>query len=364
MKVLFFVPHSKNAAGARYRVHQFIPYLEAHGVRCDVREFVNPELYRLLYSSGHKLEKAYRIGLQSVKRLMDLRDAAEYDAFFVYRECFPFGPAFIESHLRKLKRPIIYDFDDAIFLPEPTRLRNALRNPAKTTHIVQLADTVVVSNEHLRGYAGAYNRNVVVIPTCVDTQVFAPRPPRERSPNAPIRLGWIGSHSTAKYLQQLRPALSELAARFNIELVVVGAGRDFEAPNLSVLNRAWSLESEVAEFQSLDIGLYPLGDTVWELGKAGFKAIQYMAVGVPAVVSRVGVATDIIQDGQNGFLVTTQNEWIERLSQLIAEPALRSRLGQAGRDTVVQSYSLEHNAPRLLATLQETIARYARRATA
>jgi glycosyltransferase involved in cell wall biosynthesis len=355
MNVLFFVPHSKNAAGARYRVHQFIPFLEASGVRCELREFVNPELYRVLYSSSNKLEKAYRIGLQSVRRFFDVRDAKGYDAFFVYRECFPFGPAFIEEHLRKLGRPIIYDFDDAIFLPEPTRLRDALRNPAKTSRIVQLADAVVVSNEHLRGYAAAYNKNVHVIPTSVDTDFFAPGPPREHADGAPIRLGWIGSHSTAKYLEQLRPVLSELAQRYAIELMVVGAGRDFEAPGVTVLNRKWSLEGELALFQSLDIGLYPLGDTVWELGKAGFKAIQYMSVGVPAVVSRVGVASDIVRDGENGFLVSSRAEWVERLAQLIESAELRRRLGAAGRQTILQGYSLTVNAPRLLATINQAM---------
>jgi len=350
MKVLFFLPHSKQAAGARYRVHQFLPALTAAGVTCDVREFVTPELYRHLYRSGHALEKSYWIARQSLHRWQDLRDAREADVVFIYRECYPFGPPLIESKLERLGKPIVYDFDDAIFLPEPTRLRNLVRNPAKTARIAQLADCVIVSNDHLRGFASAYNQHVEVIPTCVDTDVFAPPPARQVGPR--LRLGWIGSHSTAKYLEQLRPVLSDLSGRFDFELLVIGAGRDFELPGVRVLNERWSLETEVERFQSLDIGLYPLADTVWELGKAGFKAIQYMAVGVPCVVSSVGVTRDIVSDGENGLLASTPREWSEKLSQLLSDAALRQRLAAAGRRTIVERYSLSVNAPRLRRVLE------------
>lgn len=350
MKALFFLPHSKLAAGARYRVHQFLPFLRAAGVTCDVREFVTPDLYRHLYQRGHVVEKGYWIARQSLSRWQDLRDARGADVIFVYRECYPFGPPFIESRLRRLGKPIIYDFDDAIFLPEPTLLRNLLRNPGKTARIAQLSDCVIVSNEHLRGFASAYNHQVEVIPTCVDTNVFAP--PAERQARHRLRLGWIGSHSTAKYLEQLRPVLRDLATRFDFELLVIGAGRDFELPGVNVINEHWSLETEVERFQSLDIGLYPLADTIWELGKAGFKAIQYMAVGAPCVVSRVGVTRDIVTDGKNGFLASTSREWSEKLIQLLSDGTLRRRLGEAGRRTVVDRYSLAVNAPRLERVLE------------
>ncbi len=350
MKVIFFLPHSKQAAGARYRVHQFLPALTAAGVTCDVREFVTPELYRNLYRSGHALEKSYWVARQSLVRWQDVRDARGAVVIFVYRECYPFGPPFIESMLRRLDKPIAYDFDDAIFLPEPTRLRNWLRNPAKTARIAQLADCVVVSNDHLRGFASAYNQHVEVIPTCVDTDVFAPPDTREHGRR--LRLGWIGSHSAGKYLDQLRPILSELSRRFDFELLVIGAGRDYQVPGVKVLNERWSLETEVERFQSLDIGLYPLADTVWELGKAGFKAIQYMAVGAPCVVSRVGVTRDIVTDGDNGFLASTPAEWSEKLERLLGDAALRQRLAAAGRRTIVERYSLSVNAPRLRSVLE------------
>jgi glycosyltransferase involved in cell wall biosynthesis len=169
-----------------------------------------------------------------------------------------------------------------------------------------------------------------------------------------VGLGWIGSHSTAKYLEQLRPVLSDLSGKFDFELLVVGAGRDFELPGVKVLNERWSLETEVELFQSLDIGLYPLADTVWELGKAGFKAIQYMAVGAPCVVSRVGVTRDIVSDGDNGFLASNPQEWSEKLSRLLSDAALRQRLGDAGRRTIVERYSLAVNAPRLHRAIERT----------
>lgn len=355
MKILFFLPHSKQAAGARYRVHQFLPALTEAGVDCDVREFVTPELYRLLYSRGHSLTKGLWIARQSLHRAQDLRDARDADLIFVYRECYPFGPALIESLLGRWGKPIVYDFDDAIFLPEPTLLRNVLRNPAKTARIAQLASCVIVSNQHLRGFASAYNKQVEVIPTCVDTDVFAPPP--ERAERRRLRLGWIGSHSTAKYLEQLRPVLSELASKFDFELLVIGGNRTFELPGVNVINERWSLDTEVASFQSLDIGLYPLSDTIWELGKGGFKAIQYMAVGAACVVSRVGVTRDIVKDGENGFLATSKQEWLDKLGRLLSDSALRKRLAEAGRRTIVEQYSLAVCAPRLLRVLERVARR-------
>jgi glycosyltransferase involved in cell wall biosynthesis len=361
MRALFFVPYSKEAAGCRYRVHQFVPYLEQHGVECELRELVKPDLYRILYRPGHGLEKAARFSSAALGRMRDLRDAREYDVLFVYRECFPFGPAWMEEHLARLGRPIVYDFDDAIYLPTGSKLKDMVRVPQKTLAITLLADEVIICNEHLLHLCLAYNRNVTIVPTSVDTeQQFYPRSYAEPLPPAngrPVRLGWIGSHSTAKYLSRLAPVLQRVAQRYPIELFVVGAGRDLAIPGITVVNKAWSLETELDDFRSIDIGLYPLHDDLWELGKTSFKTIQYMAVGVPGVVSRVGTAKQIVRDGENGFLATSDDEWVEKICRLIEQPELRQRIGAAGRRTAVDDFSVASNAPKLLEVLQRAHAR-------
>jgi len=355
MRVLFFVPHTALAAGARYRVYQFLPYLQAAGIDCTVRAFTSPELYGLLYGGGHELRRAGLILARSLQRLKDVAGAGQFDAFFVYKECFPFGPPLIEEHLKSLGKPLIYDFDDAIFLPESTRLRQRLRSPDKVARIVTLADRVIVSNQHLAGFSSAYNRNVEIIPTCIDMSVFVPKP-CARATNAPLRIGWIGSHSTAKYLERLGLVFSRLAARFDFELHVIGAGRTLRFPGVRSVERAWRLEAEVGEFQDLDIGVYPLGDSVWELGKAGFKAIQYMAVGVPSVSSPVGVMNEIVRDGTDGFLADSDDEWFDKLSRLLSDADLRRRMAERGREAVEQRFSLSANAPKLVEAIRATVA--------
>lgn len=361
MRVLFFLPYSIEAAGCRYRVHQFLPFLESHGVSCELRELVGPELYRILYKPGHALEKTARFAGRALSRIQDLRDASAYDVLFIYRECFPFGPAVIESLLRRTGKPIVFDFDDAIYLPSGSGLKDFVRRPEKTNVITQLADEVIVSNEHLRNFCLAYNPNVTMIRTSVDTEVlFSVREYGDVLPPAdgrPIRLGWIGSHSTARYLERLGGVLQRVARHYPIEVLVVGAGKELNIPGVTVINKPWSLATEVEDFRSLDIGLYPLEDGIWELGKASFKTIQYMAVGVPGVVSPVGAALNIVRDGDNGFFASSDDEWVEKLVRLIEDPALRRRVGLAGRQTAERDFSITSNAPKLLEVLSRAAAR-------
>jgi glycosyltransferase involved in cell wall biosynthesis len=360
MRVLFFLPYSKEAAGCRYRVHQFLPFFEANGVSCELRELVSPELFRVLYRPGHSLKKAALFAKGAVQRVQDLRDAREYDVLFVYRECFPFGPALLESRLRRQGTPMVFDFDDAIYLPSGKKWKDFVRRPEKTNVICQLVDEVIVCNENLRQLALSYNPNVTVVPTSVDTEaLFVPRAYPETLPPAdgrPVRLGWIGSHSAAHYIRGLSRVLQRVAERHPIEVLIVGAGQDVSIPGVEVVNEAWSLATEVDKFRSLDIGLYPLEDGLWERGKPSFKTIQYMAVGVPAVISSVGSARDVVRDGDNGLLAGSEDEWVTKICRLIEEPDLRRRIAVAGRRTAVRDFSIASNAPKILEVLQRAAA--------
>ncbi len=361
MRVLFLLPYSEEAASCRYRIHQYLPYLERNGVVPELRELVDPALFRILYGKGHKLERALRFARRSLTRLSDLRDAKDYDVLFIHRECFPFGPPVLERFLKRLGKPIVYDFDDAIYLPTNDSVLHALlRNPSKTNHIIRLADEVIVSTDHLKGFCDAYNTNVTVIPTSVDVGVFAARSYDAGKPPTsahPLRLGWIGSHSTAFYLERLGPVLRRLSEKFPIELHVTGAGRTLALDGVNVIHKSWSMDTEVEEFRSFDIGVYPLVDDLWARGKGGFKATQFMAVGVPAVCSRVGVTAQMIRDGENGFLATSDDEWVEKLGRLAQDASLRRTIGLAGRQEAERRYSTNVNAPLLLDVLRKASAR-------
>jgi glycosyltransferase involved in cell wall biosynthesis len=288
---------------------------------------------------------------------------------FIYREIFPIGPAVVERLLSLRRRPpVVFDFDDAIFLPavsEANRLIGALKQPRKTASIVRHSDHVIAGNEYLAEYARQFNPAVTMIPTCVDTQRFVPIADSlsgdHRSGGVPV-VGWIGSPTTALYLRQLLPVLQRVRREHAFVLRVSGAGEPVDAPGIDVDNQQWALGREVHLFNTCDVGVYPLTDDEWSKGKCGFKAIQFMACGVPVVAAAVGVNREIIQDGVNGFLASGDDEWVAKLGRLLDDAALRARFAEAGRRTVEERYSLRVNAPKLADTLRAVAGRSQARA--
>lgn len=220
-----------------------------------------------------------------------------------------------------------------------------------------MSSHVIVCNQFMDDYSRKFNPNVTIIHTPVDTDKF--RPQDRRAQGGPPVLGWIGSHSTAYYLEVLRPVLARLAERHDFIFKVVGAGSPFEVPGVKVENREWSLDREIEDFWSFDIGLYPMIDNEYAIGKTGFKTIQYMAFGIPAVVSAVGANKLIVRDGKNGFLVDNEDAeaWVDRISRLIEDRRLRERIGKGGRETVLQNYSLQRSAAVMASIIKEEASR-------
>jgi len=97
----------------------------------------------------------------------------------------------------------------------------------------------------------------------------------------------------------------------------------------------------------MDIGIMPLPDEPWARGKCGYKLIQYMACGLPVVASPVGVNSEIVQHGVNGFLAQTEEEWAEAIQTLAESDKLRARMGEEGRRIAHTQYSLETWGPKL-----------------
>ena len=359
LRVLFLTPHPREGASSRYRVLQYVPLLEQRGIRCTVSPFLSSQFYHIAYAPGHWAKKAAYFTASSLRRLRDVARSGRYDVVFVHLGAFPLGPPWVEWCLSLRGLPFIFDMDDAIFLPHNHR-ENAilewLRMPHKLPAILRRSQCVVTGNNFLRGYALQFNARVQVIPTCVDTRQFAPRarPPLQR----PL-IGWIGSHTTARYLEALRPVLERLARHHDFTFKIVGSSRPFRANGVEIVQEPWELARDVSYFQELDIGVYPLEDEPWALGKAGFKAVQYMAVGVPCVASAIGRNCEIVQDGVNGFLVKSVEEWYNRLGQLLVDEALRTRLGAAGRRTVEEHFSASRHVETYVALLHSVAGRRA-----
>lgn len=259
---MFVVPYPTEAPSNRLRVEQYFPYLRRHGVRTRLRPFMSPHFYRIRYRPGALPGKAFSLAWSTFHRLLDIRRAANADVIVVHREAFPFGGPIFEQAMARCGTPIVFDFDDAIYLHssgERNPLVRLLKRPEKTAKIIQLSSAVITGNETLKDYASRYNANITVIPTPVDTDHFRPAPRKVHSNG--IVIGWIGSNTTAPYLQMIEPALEQVMARYpQVELRIVGGS--YQPPGLKRVSvRRWGLESELRELHGFDIGIMPMPDT-------------------------------------------------------------------------------------------------------
>lgn len=353
IEVLALSPIPEEGAGCRFRISQFVPYLREQGIEVTVRPFYTPEYFRLVYRRGQHVRKAALFVALAWRRFRDLPGIGRYDLVWLYREAIPLGPPVIEWLIARMGIPIVYDFDDAIFLPSVSEANRAvafLKHPGRVAQVLRRSRHVVVGNEFLAEYARRYNDAVTVLPTVVDTSRFVPRahvPPQPRK----LVVGWIGSPTTFQYLESLKDVLAAVSAKHPFTLKVSGAGRPVNFPGVDVQVVPWSMADEVELFNTCDLGVYPLTDDDWSRGKCGFKAIQCMACGVPVVAAAVGVNREIITHGVNSMLASTPQEWIEHLSVLLTNSELRNRMAIAGRQTIEARYSLRVTGPRLAAVL-------------
>ncbi len=358
VRVLALSPIPEEGAGCRFRIAQYIPYLREAGFDVTISSFYTPEFFRLVYKPGNYVRKALSFLRLAVRRFRELNDLDAYDLVFLYREAIPLGPPLIERAIARRGKPIVLDFDDAIYMSNVSEANRAiafLKNPGRVAEVIGKSTRVVVGNEFLAGYARQHSDQVTVIPTAVDTSRFVPR--SEPAPQGhELVVGWIGSPTTFPYLQDLAGVLAQVAGQHRFRLKVSGAGQPVQFPGVTVDEVPWSLANEVTLFNTCDIGVYPLKDDEWSKGKCGFKAIQCMACGVPVVAAAVGVNREIITDGVDSFLASTPAEWTEKLGRLLSDPELRARMAAAGRRTIEERYSLQVTAPRLARILREALA--------
>lgn len=354
VKVLALSPIPEEGAGCRFRVSQYLPFLRDHGFDVTVSPFYSREYFDFVYRPGNYVRKATGLASLILRRLNELFSIGDYQLVFLYREAIPVGPPFIERSIAQMNIPIVYDFDDAIFLPAVSEANQAvsfLKNPGRVAEILSLSTQVTVGNEFLASYARQFNPRVTVIPTAVDTYRFVPRSDTPSGQGRKLVVGWIGSPTTFRYLESIKEVLAEVAAKHPFTLKVSGAGREVNFPGVDVQIVPWSMQDEVSLFNTCDIGVYPLTDDDWARGKCGFKAIQCMACGVPVVAAAVGVNREIITHGVDSMLASTRQEWVDHLSTLLTNSSLRQSMAVAGRRTIEAGYSLRVTAPQLTSVL-------------
>lgn len=360
MKVLFLTQSDEICAASRTRVYQYLPFLRSKGITYKVIPMVRGLLYKgafVLPESKVKklLYISFSLILNYIKSLQILALARYYDVIFIQRVLIPKA---IACFLKKINDNIIFDFDDAIYATENPKMNliNRLRwnrNRRYLPYMLSISKAAIVENEYNKKFAEQFIKDVYIITGPVDTQRYRPNNenPPQKLENSVV-IGWIGSPTTTVYLNSLKDVFRTLSWKYKITLKLIGAS-DFDMPGFKIVKKKWYLNTEVSELQSFSIGIMPLPDDDWTRGKGGFKLLQYLSMGIPAVATPVGINTEIIKDGITGFLVNSEEEWIERLSSLIESPDLRQSIGAAGRKTVEKRFSLKVNAARFLEVLEK-----------
>lgn len=343
-KILFVAAHRpERSPSQRFRFEQYLDYLKQNGFDYHFSWLISAKDDARFYSPG-KLRTKLMILIRSwLKRRSDEWHANDYDIIFVQREAFMTGSTRFERAFARSKAKLVFDFDDAIWnldTSEANKKFEWLKNPGKTAEIISMSDLVIAGNEYLADYARRHNKNVVIVPTTIDMNDY--KLTATATAAATITIGWSGSLTTIKHFEFAVPFLREIKKKYGdrIHIKVIGDGT-YVNDELGVRGIAWKKEDEVKELSSFDIGIMPLPDDEWAKGKCGLKGLQYMALGIPTIMSPVGVNTEIIADGHNGMLATSTEEWVAKLELLIESAEMRKRIGEAAVERVKTSYSVE-----------------------
>ena len=324
---LFIITNNPDRASFRQRIGIYLDMLRAEGIKPQVT----------------KLPK----GLLARRKLF--KQAASFDVVFLHKKKLNFLDALL---LRKYSKKIIYDFDDAIMYSDknPQRFSRSHFVPFRRT--VKIADLVIAGNAYLAEHALRFNPNVTILPTGLDTNAYRlPQPPID---DGKIRLVWIGSNKTLKYLAEIKSALEEIGLRHNNVVLRIISDEFIDLQNMVVEKCKWTKETEATDLAVCDIGLAPLPDDRFTRGKCGFKILQYWAAGLAVIASPVGVNAEYITDGVTGFHAKTNPQWIDKIGELVENAELRKRIGREG-NTKIQRFDLTVLAKRLVELIKECL---------
>lgn len=360
MKVLFLVAYSELAASSRTRVYDYLPFLKKVGIEYKCICFTPSYLHDLTSQRRGFLKNIFYyiivFCIKWTKIFHAIVFARMYDIIFIQKIIFPFGFEFV---LKLINRNIIFDFDDAIFTNEDigsgiiAKLKNGFQAKG-FVRMLRAAKCCLVENKYNKNIALKYCPIVEIITGPINTEKYFIK---NRGASQKVVVGWTGSPSTAQYLFEIKNALTELSQKYDIIFRFMGVGKKFKMEEINFQREDWSLEKEVSIIQTFDIGIMPLPDNKWTRGKGGYKLLQYMACGVPAVASPVEINKEIISNGVDGFLANNTKEWVEKMSTLIKDPGLREKMGNLAREKIEDNYSLITASEKLLKIFQAVLAR-------
>jgi glycosyltransferase involved in cell wall biosynthesis len=354
VKVLFVIPYPLNQAPSqRFRFEQYIEFLNQNGINTDFAPFLNFNTWKIFYKPGATFQKTLGIINGFIKRFLLIFKLHKYNFIFIHREACPVGPAFFEFLFARIfKKNIIFDFDDAIWLHDVSDANGKmgwLKKPQKTAKIIHYSKLITAGNNYLADYAKKHNQNVMIIPTTINTDYHNSK----KTNNNQIIIGWTGTSTTIKHFELSFNVLLKIIEKYGKKIKIrLISNQPVEHAPFEIEFIPWNKETEIEDLSQLDIGIMPLPEDKWANGKCGFKGLQYMALKIPTIMSPVGVNCEIIKDGDNGYLAQTDEEWFNKICSLIDSETLRVKMGENGRKTVLERYSVEAQKKQYLKAFQ------------
>ncbi|MCL4217500.1 MAG: glycosyltransferase family 4 protein [Candidatus Hydrogenedentes bacterium] len=347
MRFVLFGNAALNNAAIRYRVVKFSEMLEADGHTCQVCLLSSFPLWERLWERGNKFTKALYVALTTLNRIGQLRHVFAADAVFFRGPlmAYGYGPPALERIVHFINPRMVFDIDDAVWEP-PDGVDSpflAIVDLDWIWKMCRMCRRGIVGNTYLKENVEKHNPNVTIIPTCIDMDIHTQK--TYGSSDGPVVLGWTGVHNNLVYMDVIADVLKELAQKHDLVLSVA-SNRPYDLDGVKVVNYRWHKSDEIKYLQDADIGLMPLEHSRCALGKCAFKALQHMGVGTPCVITPVGMNAEVVEDGVNGFLADSPEEWYAKLESLILDAALRERMGRAARQTVIEKYSHQANYPK------------------
>jgi len=334
-KLLILSKYSNKGASSRLRTLQYIPYIESSGFSVVTSSLFDDDylnsLYRKKRVSISKLVKYY------IKRLCIVLTAFRFDLILIEKEAFPYLPSFFEALIRLSRKPYILDYDDAIFhnydLHRNVFVRQLLGG--KLLGLIKNSTAVMVGNSYLSDYiVGHGSPRTEILPTVIDLSRYTVEPIIF---DGTLRIGWIGTPATVKYLRLLWPVLEIISKNMKVKLITIGACDIVDCP-VPIEQYQWSINEENQLISLIDVGVMPLPDDPWANGKCGYKLIQYMACGRPVIASPVGVNKNIV-DPDIGFLAADTYDWCDAFKYFYENPSKLNSFGLMGRKKVESHYN-------------------------
>lgn len=356
-KILFLSPYPKDVAPSqRLKFEQYFKSFEQAGYTLQTSSFISISFWKFVYQPKKYAQKLVYTLIAYLKRFYVILTIRKYDIVYVHLWVTPFGPPIFEWFLHLMHPTIIYDIDDLVYLKEnksnSNKMISFLKGRSKPIYLMKKAKHVITCTPHLDQFVRKYNLNTTDISSTINTDSY--KVVNSYTSEHKIVLGWSGSHSTSKYLYLIEDVLKELNSTHPFKLIVIGDA-NFFINGLDIEAMEWSEEIEISTLQRFDIGLYPLPNEEWVLGKSGLKALQYMALGLPVIATAIGANYRVISDKETGFLVQTKEEWLNALTLLIESSDVRRSFGEKGRLKVEKNYSIRATAPIYLDILNNLI---------